>query len=114
MLVGHVERLRYRHEAGAGLVQNVDDAREVGEAAGKPVDIVDNNHVDFAGSDLSEQALEGGPLQRSACEPSVVIVARCQRPALMALAGDVGRTGPRCASRPLNSCSSPSSVDLRV
>jgi len=42
-------------EAGGMFVENLDDLREIGEAAGQSVDFVDDNDVDFAGLHVREQ-----------------------------------------------------------
>jgi hypothetical protein len=67
------------------------------------------------GSDIGDQVLQGGSLQIAAGESAIVIAGSNQYPALVALAADEGLAGfaLRLASE-LNSCSSPSSEDLRV
>ena len=44
------------NEACVG-VEHLDDLGEVRERTGQAVDLVDDDHVDFAGGDISEQTL---------------------------------------------------------
>jgi hypothetical protein len=90
---GGVEGLGHRDEGGARCVEDGDDAGEVGERAGQPVDLVDHDDVDGAGLDIREQLPQGGPVHRPAGEAAIVIVLRQCGPALMLLAGDIGRAG---------------------
>ena len=43
-----VERLGHRDEGDRGGIEDGDDAGEVGERAGQPVDLVDDHHIDAA------------------------------------------------------------------
>jgi hypothetical protein len=61
--------------------------------AGQAVDLVDHHHVDPARIDVGQQALQGGPLQGAAGHAAVVVALADRAPALVLLAGDVGRAG---------------------
>ena len=86
-------------EAGARRIEHLDDLGEVGEAAGQPVDLVDDDDVDLAGLDIGEQPLEAGPLHVAAREAAIVIAVGQQRPALVPLAERYRRRRPRAAHR---------------
>ena len=66
---------------------------EVGEGAGETVDLVDNDNVDLASSDLVQQVLQGRAIQRSAGKAAVVEPLPNQYPAFMRLTLDIGLTG---------------------
>ena len=83
---GGVERLRYRHEADAPRIEPLDDPREVGEAAGQPVDLVDHHHIDKPRLDIAHQPLQRGALHGSAREPAIVIECWQRAPAFRCLA----------------------------
>lgn len=61
--------------------------------AGEAVDLVYDDHVDLAAPEIVEQALQAGPLHRSAGEAAIVIGGVNQPPTLVGLAGDVGGAG---------------------
>ena len=88
-----VESLRDRHEGTFCCFKPFDQLREIRQRAGQTVDLVDDNHVDPSGVDVGEEVPEGGPFQRPAGDPAIVISGRHHLPALMSLAGDEGRTG---------------------
>ncbi len=72
------------------LVESLDQLGKVGERAGEPVDFVNDDDIDAAGVDVSQQ-----PLQRRAVEVTTgigrIIIARGQRfPAIVHLRLDVG------------------------
>jgi hypothetical protein len=90
---GGVERLRHRYEAGTPGIEHVNDLGEVGERAGEPVDLVDDDDVDLAGGDVGQQPLEAGPVHVAAREAAIVLTHLDLRPAFVALAEDVGGTG---------------------
>jgi hypothetical protein len=90
---GGVERLGDADEACPCAIQNLDDFGEVGEAAGEPVDLVDDDHIHPARLHLGEQPLEAGALHVAAREAAIVIEVGQQRPAFMALAVDIGGAG---------------------
>jgi hypothetical protein len=70
--------------------------------------------VDPAGSDIAEQALRRGSLEIAAREPAIVIAVSRQPPTLVLLAVIVGLAGFALRRERIESCSSPSSEDLRV
>ena len=82
-----------RDEGDAGAVEHLDELREVHQRADEPVDLVDHDDVDQPLLDVGEQLLQRRPLQRAAGEAAVVVGVADQRPALGALAGDVGLAG---------------------
>ena len=88
-----LKRLGDRDEGDAGAVEHLDQLREVHQRARQPVDLVDHDDVDQPLLDVGEQLLQPGPLQRAAGEAAVVVGVADQRPALRALAGDVGLAG---------------------
>ena len=57
---------------------------------GKPIDLVDDDNVDAAGSDVGEQGLQRRPLHAAAREPAIVIAGPGRCPPLVLLAADVG------------------------
>src|ERR1700751_225624 len=71
-------------------VEQLDQLGEVGERAGQPVDLVDDDHVDPMSANVVQQPLEGWPVHRAAGVAAVVVVGPAQLPALMSLALDVG------------------------
>ena len=76
-----------------GAVEHLDELREVHQRARQPVDLVDHDDVDQPLLDVGEQPLQRRALQRAAGEAAVVVGLADQRPALGALAGDVGLAG---------------------
>src|ERR1700682_6049483 len=79
------------------------------------IDLVDNDGLNLAGLDVLQKPLEGRPLHRPAGQAAIVVHVAKRDPAGLTLAHDVGLTRlPLWASRELNSCSRPSSDDLRV
>ena len=71
-------------------VEQLDQLGKVGERAGQPVDLIDNDHVDSASANIVEQLLERRPIYRAAGVAAVVVVGPDQLPAFMSLALDVG------------------------
>ena len=71
-------------------IERLDQLGEVGERAGQPIDLIDDDHVDPSRLHVGEQLLQGWPIHRPAGEAAVVIVISDQPPALMRLAFDVG------------------------
>ena len=49
-----VELLRHRDKRNVLVVESLDDLGEVGERAGQPVHLVDDDHIDFSGADVVE------------------------------------------------------------
>jgi hypothetical protein len=62
---------------------------------------------------MSQQAGQRRPVYIAA-ETSVVVLFGQSRPSLLALAHDIGFSSFPCATRDLNSCCKPSSVDFRL
>ncbi len=56
------------------FVERLNDASEVRKAAGQPVDLVDDNHVDLARSDVGEKLLESWPGDVAAGPAAIVVV----------------------------------------
>lgn len=90
---GGVERLGDGDERDVRGVEDFDDLGEVGQRAGEPVDLVDDDGADETGGDVGEQTLEGRSLQGAAGEAAVVVHHRRGDPALGSLAGDIGLAG---------------------
>ena len=97
-----------RSNTSTSLAKSISDAAE-------PVDLVDHDHVDPAGLDVGEQALQRRALQRAAGEAAVVVAVAAPAPSPRPAGWRRRPRRPRAGRRgELNSCSSPSSVDLRV
>ena len=90
---GGVERLGDADEADLVPVEALDDADEVGERPGQPVDLVDHDHIDLAGGDVGQQPLQRRPLHRPAGEAAIVVAGLERPPAFAGLALDVGGAG---------------------
>ena len=90
---GGVEGLGHRDEGDPGGVEDRDDAGEVGQRPGQPVDLVDDHDIDAAGRHVGEQLAQAGAVHRAAGEAAVVVAAGQGGPALVLLAQDVGRAG---------------------
>src|SRR3984885_6027262 len=85
-----VERLGDRDERHLMSVEEFDQLGEVGERAGQPVDLVDDDDIDPASANVIKELLERWPLHRAARVATVVVVGADQLPALVGLALDVG------------------------
>ena len=72
------------------LVEHLDQFGEVGERAGQPIDLIDDDHVDPPRLHIGEQPLQGWPNHRAAGIAAVVVTIPNQSPALVPLALDVG------------------------
>jgi hypothetical protein len=88
-----VELLRHRDERHTLCVEELDQPGKIGERAGQPVDLVDNDDVDPSRPDIGEQALRRGSLEIAAREPAIVIAVSRQQPTLVLLAANVGLAG---------------------
>ena len=73
-------------------VECLDQLGEVGERAGQPINLIDDDHVDPSRLHVNEQLLQRRPIHRPAGEAAVVVVIPDQSPALVRLALDVGLT----------------------
>src|SRR5450759_5030955 len=51
----------------------------------KPVDLVNDDHIDLAGLDVGDQPFQGGSLHRAAGNPTIIIERRQHRPAFVLL-----------------------------
>ena len=74
-------------------LEDVDQLREIGQRAGQPVDLVDDDAVDPAGLDVGEQALQRRALQRGAADTRRRRSGLDERASPLALALDVGLAG---------------------
>ena len=78
-------------------VEDLDELGEIRERPAQPVDLVDDDGIDQIFFDIAEQTLQGGPLQGSAGDTTIVIKGGKCGPALVLLARDIGLTGfPLC------------------
>jgi len=87
--VAGVELLRRRHEPDALGLEQGEQLREVEERAAQAVDLVDDHHVDLAGLDVREQALQRRSFDVAAGEAAVVVALGQRLPALVAHGADV-------------------------
>ena len=84
--------LRHRDERRPCPIERFDDLGEAGKAAGQPIDLVDDDHIDPARLHFRQQALETRTLHISAREAAIVIEVGEQRPAFVTLAQHIGST----------------------
>ena len=84
-----VERLGHRHEGDLVPVEQLDQFGEVGERAGQPIDLIDDDYVDPSGLKVGQKLLQRWPVHRPAGIAAVVVMIPDQSPALMRLALDV-------------------------
>ena len=61
--------------------------------AAQSIDLIDDYHIDTPLADIGEKLGEGGPVEAGTREAAVIVMSRDEPPALMSLAGDIGRTG---------------------
>ena len=95
-------------------VEDLDYLGKIGKRTGQPVNFVNNNRVDPPCGDIGKQPLRRRPLQCRAGEPAIIIPrAQDTQPSCRWLVMKASQAA-RCACSELNSCSSPSSEDLRV
>ena len=71
-------------------IECLDQLGEVGERAGQPIDLVDDDHVDPFRLHVNEQLLQSRPIHRPAGKAAVIVTIPNQSPTLMCLALDVG------------------------
>jgi len=88
-----IELLRHRDEGGTPRIEDLDDLGKIGERAGQPVDLVDNDGVDPPRREVSQQLLQSRPIHRRAGEPAVIISRAQTEPAFLPLALDEGLAG---------------------
>ena len=75
------------------FVEDFDRLCEVGEGTGETVDLVDNDNVELAGSDLVQKILQGRAIQGSAGQAAVVEPVPNPYPSFVGLALDIGLAG---------------------
>ena len=90
--VGRVELLGDGDESDVVGLKEVVQFGEVGERAGEPVDLVDDDQIDLAGLDVRNQLVQGGAVDVAAGESSVAVFLR-ELPAVGLLALDVRERG---------------------
>ena len=71
-------------------IEQFDQLGKIGQRAGQPIDLVDDNDIDPVGSDVIEELLQGRAVGRSAGKTAIVISSSNQCPAGMGLAADIG------------------------
>ena len=71
-------------------IECLDQLGEVGERAGQPIDLVDDDHVDLFRLHVNEQLLQSRPIHRPAGKAAVIVTIPNESPTLMCLALDVG------------------------
>src|SRR5262249_49031479 len=67
--------------------------REVRKRSRQPIDFVDDDSIDFPGSDVAEKAFECGPLHIASREPAIIVDFFNIYPPFMLLAVDVCDAG---------------------
>src|SRR6201993_70894 len=81
-----IELLRHRNEGGAPLIEDLDDLGKIGERAGQPVDLVDDDGIDPTRRNLGKQSLQSRSIDRRAGEPAIVVSLGEADPAFVPLA----------------------------
>jgi hypothetical protein len=71
-------------------IEQLDELGEVGQRAGQPVDLVNDDHVHLPAPDVGQQSLQRRPLGRAAGITAVIVAGSDQGPAGMSLTADVG------------------------
>src|SRR3984893_1828226 len=61
-----VERLGDRHERNSVLIEQFDQLSEIGERAGKAINLIDHHDGDLAGPDIGQEVLQGRAVERGA------------------------------------------------
>ena len=74
-------------------VEQLDQLGEVRQRAGQAVDLVDDDDVDLAGSDVVQEPLQGRAVGLAAGVAAVIVSGSDQGPAGMGLAADIGLRG---------------------
>jgi hypothetical protein len=88
-----VELLGDRHERDRPGIKGFDQLGKVSERSGDAVDLVDDDHLDPAEFDFSEEAFQGGAFEIAAGVGGVVIVLGQCLPALRGLTPYIGLAG---------------------
>jgi hypothetical protein len=79
-----------RHEGDLMLVQQFQDAGEVEQRPGEPIDLVGHDTVDLAASNIGQELLQGRAVEVAPGKAAVVVALGQAGPALVPLAGDIG------------------------
>src|ERR1700722_7130277 len=87
---GGIELLSHRYERNAMGVEQLHQLGEVGQGAGEPIDLVDDDNVDPAIPDIREQSLQRRAFGRAPRIAAVVVAGADHGPAVMGLASDIG------------------------
>src|SRR5216684_7290686 len=88
-----IELLGDRDEGHAMTIEQLHELSEVGQRAGQPIDLIDDNDVNLPGPDVSQQPLQRRPLGRAPGITAVIVSRPDQGPAGMRLTADVGLRG---------------------
>ena len=107
------------YEDGMGVhappgIQDLDDLGKIGDRAGQPVDLLDDQGVDPSRGDIVEQLLQRRPIDRRAGEPDVIIHRAPAHPAFGPLAVDEGLANFALCLQRIEFRVEPFSEDLRV
>ena len=68
-----VELLGHRDKRYTCCIEHIDDLGEVGERSRQPVDLVDDDQIDFALLDVDQKGLQCRAFQRAPRKPAVII-----------------------------------------
>ncbi|OSM07641.1 hypothetical protein MAIT1_04601 [Magnetofaba australis IT-1] len=90
---GGVERLGDAGEGDAVALEGLHQPGEIGQGAGKPVDLVDYHAFHLAGLDVSHEAFQRRAVGVAAGIGRIVVVVGNRNPPFRLLAGDVRQTG---------------------
>ena len=71
-------------------IEQFDQLGEIGQGARQPIDLIDDNDIDPAGSNVIEELLQGRAVGGSARETAIVISTTNQYPTGMGLTADIG------------------------
>src|SRR6516165_6180958 len=88
-----VELLRHRNKGRASRIEDLDDLGKIGQRAGQPVDLVDDDRIDATRRDVVKQPLQRRPIHRRPGEPAIVITLRQAYPAFLLLTVDESLAG---------------------
>jgi hypothetical protein len=75
------------------LVEQLDELGKVRQRTSQPVDLVDNDDVNLAGSYVFQKSLQGRPVGVATGEAAIVVFATQEGPASVSLASDIGLRG---------------------
>jgi hypothetical protein len=77
----------------APFVSRISTILAIGERAGQPVDLVDDDDIHPSCRNVGDQPLQGRPIHRRAGEPAIIISLGQAYPAFMALTANEGLAG---------------------